>query len=324
MNEYLLVSDFDGCLARTFEPSPNGIDVNKAYKRAVTSIFGSEGSRIYEEIGGLSNRAPGELVDDLLANGDRETLVKQARTFFQERGDFLRSLAYQEKLPSLKWENRGLWDPRQIITEMLVRCKLSCLMDEIGEKWPSPCEGALEFLRFVGEKANEEGVDIRLAILSSGHEAFIRKTFSVWGIPCPAVLVTDDNMRWRSWPEDLSARTKPSVILLDLVQLMWFKSRNETVTDQLQLIRFLLDTRSKMIYFGDDRIRDGELAEKAGIPFGWFNPDGRQAASLPNSKLFSFSDWRTVSYFFSQRETIQALKENKPLEEIILPLAQNK
>jgi len=323
MNEYLFVSDFDGCLAETFKPSPNGIDVNEAYKRAVSSVFGSEGSGIYEEIGGLSNRAPGELVNDLLANGDRKTLVEQARTFFQERGDFLRSLVHQGKVPPLEWENKGLWDPRQIITEMLVRCKLDCLMNEIGKKWPSPCEGVLEFLRFLGEKANEEGINVRLAILSSGHEAFIRKTFSVWSVPCPTVLVTDDDMRWRSWPEDPSARTKPSVILLDLVQLMWFKARSETATDQLQLIRFLLDTRSKMIYFGDDRIRDGELAEKAGVPFGWFNPGKKQVASLPNSKLFSFSDWRTISCFFSQKETIQAFKKNKPFEEIILPLAQN-
>ena len=61
----LFVLDFDGNLANTFAPSPNGIGVHKAYETAVFKLFGQSGLNKYLETGGLKNRAPGEVVEQL-------------------------------------------------------------------------------------------------------------------------------------------------------------------------------------------------------------------------------------------------------------------
>lgn len=45
---HLLSFNFDGSIARTFQPSPNGIGVHEAYTLAIHDIFETEGMQIYE------------------------------------------------------------------------------------------------------------------------------------------------------------------------------------------------------------------------------------------------------------------------------------
>ena len=47
---YLFSFDFDRTIANTFEESPNGIGVLKAYNMSISSIFGDKGHDIYQKI----------------------------------------------------------------------------------------------------------------------------------------------------------------------------------------------------------------------------------------------------------------------------------
>ncbi|MDO9399703.1 MAG: hypothetical protein Q7T79_03420 [bacterium] len=317
--KYLIVCDFDRTWADTFSPSPNGIDVNKAYTYAVQSIFGEAGLEVYAKMGGLQNKAPVELIETILLSEDREYLIKKAKKFFQENNNFLKELIPKGKGFPLEWQAGHFWNPNGVITEILVRKKLQYLMGEIGKSWPCLYQGIREFLKAISEmNANE--IDIQLAVISSGHEKFIQKVFKVWGISCPKILVTDDDMRGRNgYPKEMSARIKPSVTLFDLAHLKWFHSIYKVNTNQLQLVRFLMESRKRMIYFGDDPIKDGKLAEVACVPFGWFNQDKRLNSSLAG-EFFSFNDWQIMTEFFSKKNTVKAFEEGKSFKEIIQPL----
>jgi FMN phosphatase YigB (HAD superfamily) len=181
-------------------------------------------------------------------------------------------------------------------------------MAEIGRNWPKPCRGVLKFLEVI-RKMNDNGIDVQLSILSSGHEMFILKTFKIWGYSLPEIIVTDDDMRGRRE----GYLKKPDGQLFNAIHLRWLAATRVNA-DQSQL----LETRQRMIYFGDDPKKDGGLAKAAGIAFGWFNPSGRKRGIL--GKFFSFNDWRQISQLFSESKTIAAFKEGRPFEEIISPL----
>jgi len=319
-NSYLIVCDFDGCLAATFEPSPRGRNVQEAYEYAIGSVFGKHGLEVYKKIGGLQNRAPREVVETLLANGNRENLIENAGSFFCKKQTSLGGLIPKGKGYPLEWKEGRFWDPGNVITEMLVRCKLSHLLGEISKEWPRPYNGVLDFLETIG-KINKDGqVDVQLAILSSGHEEFIKRTFSAWGFPCPQILVTDDDMRDRNYPRESWKRIKPSVVIFDLVHLLWFAVKNGPIADNLQLIRFLIETRSRMIYFGDDIAKDGKLAGVAGVPFGWFDPNSKLLNRPCNDDLFVFCDWQKMAKFFSKASTVKSFREGRSFKEIVVPL----
>ena len=61
------VYDFDGTIANTFVPSPNGIGVNDACRMAVGTMFGADGFAVFDEIGGLRNRSPLDFMRTFLA-----------------------------------------------------------------------------------------------------------------------------------------------------------------------------------------------------------------------------------------------------------------
>jgi len=322
--QYLVVADFDATLADTFIPSPNNINVIVAYEKAIESIFGREGLAIFKEIGGLQNRAPMELVADLLRNGDEEKMMKRAGNFYESENINLMGLVPQGKGADFNWR---IWDPIGTITETLIRCKLRYLIKEIGailpggKKWPLPCLGVLEFFEAI-KALNQNGkIDIKLAIISSGHDEFIKKTFvEAWGLPCPSILVTDDDMRRLAYPVNPREKVKPSVSLFNLVHLMWFTNQIGPIFDNLQLIKFVVENRKRMIYFGDDPIKDGQLAEAAEVPFGWFS-SGEVVTRVDLARpVFSFSDWKKVAESLSSPVTIELFSGGRPFSEIILPL----
>lgn len=312
--EYLLVCDYDGTLFRTFEPSINGVDVHKAYEDGILSIFGQQGLEIYRTIGELQNRAPGELVRDILNAGERENLVTSARNFLISQENFLNSLVPDGKGAELNWDD----NPVEVITEMLIRCKLSQLIKEIGlefpngDKWPRPCAGVFKLIEAINE-LKEHGIKIDLAILSSGHERFIKKTFDVWTIPCPEVLVTDDDMRGKTYPEDPKKRVKPAATLFEMVHLTWAIAKYGAGIEKLELLDFVRETRQRMAYFGDDPIKDGQLAKNANVPFGLFS-------STKNKDLISFGNWSVVADLLKERATIQAFKAGLSFAQIISAL----
>jgi FMN phosphatase YigB (HAD superfamily) len=237
-----LVLDFDGTIADTFQPSPNKIGVGEAYCLAVEKLFGKkDGKNAFYAVGGLQNRAPIELIN-----------------VFREYG-----------------LNTGNLEDT---AEKLVSAKMEVLLGEISPNWPLSCQGYKQFNSKINQ-LRQDGVDLKLAILSSGHTEFIKKTFSVWEqywntpIFWPDIIVSDDDLRNLKMP--VAQKVKPSSFLFDLVK------------EQMG--------EGNYIYFGDDPEKDGRLALNSGIPFGWF-ADNENKKPLPAdiTPLIKFADWRKI------------------------------
>lgn len=180
----LAIADFDGTIAQTFEPSPAGVDVHKAHDEAVEFVFGADGIKRYEDLGGLQNRAPLELVELLVPDASHDE-VKE-------------------------------------LTEQLVKVKLSLLLAEIGTHfpdggtWPRPMPGYLEFLQEL-EEARLSGEPIDDMILSSGHIPFIEKTFSSWGATLPDHIIAEETLKALHQGHIY----KPSPVLIDIAEGLW-------------------------------------------------------------------------------------------------------
>jgi len=154
---YFVAMDFDGTIAATFEPSPRGMNVNSASANAIATIFGEIGIEMYDKLGGLKNREPGELIK----------LLQNAIGMHDQSANTL--------------------------TELYVQQKLSYLTPEISTIWPRIYPGAKEFFQL----AHRGELPIDIAIISSGHDSFIQSVFEINGIPLPNILVTSDILRSR-------------------------------------------------------------------------------------------------------------------------------
>lgn len=151
MNKHLLALDFDGLLARTFDDSPSGLNVNKASEKAVQDIFGDEGSSAYKEIGGLQGREPGELVALLQKGSGRDGV----------------SLG--------------------VATEKFIQRKLFYLTPEISPEWPRLNAGVVELFQDVSKGT----LSVDIAIVSSGHDSFISRVFEVNRIAPKFLITSD-------------------------------------------------------------------------------------------------------------------------------------
>lgn len=239
-----IVLDFDGTMADTFRPSPNEIGVSEAYCLAMESLFGDCGKEAFQRAGGLQNRAPIEL------------------------------------LKAVQGQGLQIIGSLEDTVERLVGAKLLILLSEISPAWPLPCLGYSEFSTEL-YRLRQNGSNIRLAILSSGHLAFIEKTLHMWEkqwkcpIFWPDIIISDDGLR--HLPVPVEKKVKPAVFLFELVRKKMGKG--------------------KFIYFGDDPDKDGRLAVAAGVPFGWFAASGNTKTLSPevSASLFAkFADWRDV------------------------------
>lgn len=249
----LFLSDNDGTLFNTFEQSPTGYGVHEAYGQALLDIFGHEALAIFKK-NGLKNRAPGQVIELVLAQGHMGKMVENAKIFFNK--------AQVCKLDNLVPEGKGhklIWDDdnlHPLFTELLVRVKLSYLMKNIGSKnsdgtlWPRIYPGVREFidtLKWHGD----------FGIISSGHDLFIQKSFEIYGIECPEIMVTDDDIRSLSF-KNKSLISKPSPYLIHLALRQW-KYGDMPPSDGI-------------VYTGDDMQKDGQMATNTSVPFIYFDP----------------------------------------------------
>lgn len=135
MSNSLLIFDFDNTIAETFLMSPGVLNVEKAYEQTIADIFGQEGIKVYYKMGGLKNRAPSELVHELLQNHSHEDeFVNLAKAFFAKNEKKLIEVVPQGKGIPLVWDNES---PDKVIIEMVVRQKLIKLLPQI-KRSPSP------------------------------------------------------------------------------------------------------------------------------------------------------------------------------------------
>lgn len=311
---HLLSFDFDGSIARTFQPSPNGVGVHEAYALAIHDIFGSEGMQIYDNLNGLKNRAPTELTHLLLDNGSDE-LVQNATRFFTEQSHNLNGFVPPDKGVPLIWNSS---DPYTVISELLVRQKLSYLLDQVGAEsadgymWPQPCRGFIPFWESVQE-LKENDIPITTAIISSGHQTFIEKFFDQWQLKQPDIMVTEDDIRGKRNPRDISRRVKPGQFPLAAAHLSWLKSLGyDLYSINPELAR---ETRNRIIYFGDDPIKDGKLANGR-VVFGLMNEDENLPREnvVPNS--FRFHDWTQISDILNAHQS--ELKNGISFQELFI------
>lgn len=229
---HLVVFDFDRTIADTFTPAPSGVGVKEAYDMAIYDVFGQRGFDAYhEELGGLQGREPKELVLELL---------KSPRGLKPQRN----------------------WSVSQTI-EHLVAVKLDCLLAQITPKWPRLYDGAKDFFEAVEEKV----LPIDLAIISSGHDEFIRWTFEVNKLIAPQNLVTSDTVRTVTQPE--RELYKPHPYQLARAHYDWLKKYGESPFSQNGLFTERDKGKPQILYVGDDPKIDGELARNARIPFGF-------------------------------------------------------
>ncbi|MCK5413676.1 MAG: hypothetical protein KAI57_04890 [Candidatus Pacebacteria bacterium] len=281
------VIDFDGTIADTLTRNPNSIGVDEGYEYAIRIIFGEEGLTAYRKIGGLKNRAPTELVKELLKEDNNSSLFDKARNFFYEMKGLFENLVPEEKGFLLEWPTEAINLDEitlRTISKMVVRIKLSFLMKEIGtmqkngKTWPEPCRGFIDFFKFIHKMNEKKEGTFRVVILSSGHEFFIKKVFRSWGIsPLPDML-TDDDLRDSSLKETVA---KPSAALFDILR----KKTNENKSQEQPL------NTKNTLYIGDDLEKDGELAKNARIPFMLFCGNDKK---FEDSHQSFFDDWKTI------------------------------
>lgn len=308
---YLIGIDFDETLFHTFSPSPNGIDVKKAYKLALDKIFVPGTGEWFFELFGLQNKTPSEVVSQIL-RWDEEK-IDQAYQFYQSEG--------KNGYPISKYENGELsWNkdsPEKTITQMFVGEKLKTLlteigqMDESGNPWPQPCEGVLDFFKTV-QRVKQESLPIDIAIISSGHEAFIKRTLDVWRVPYPEVLVTEDDIRPRRFPIEEDRRFKPGTFPMALAHQAWLKQQGMLLRDS-RVVEVGRESKKRIMYVGDSPEKDIGMAVHS---------------RLSHSHLYPFTPFQAISdvlveksHLFDGRPLSQILRtdENRIETDILLP-----
>jgi hypothetical protein len=224
----LLAMDFDGTIARTFEPSPGLVDVISAYNYAVGEVFGTQALRRYLNSGGLHNRAPSEVVRQLSEESD-EAAVND-------------------------------------LTSRLVEAKLAVLLKEIGERdasgnvWPALTDGFLQLQSWIAETGNTDQI-----IISSGHHGFIAKTLEVHGLPEPNVgIIAEEYLRNFYHDHPAHELVKPSPLLFEIALERWANYWGCQTGE---------DDKKRVIYAGDDPVKDGGLAFLSHVGYVQINPE---------------------------------------------------
>ncbi len=264
-NSYLLAYDFDETCFTTFISSGKGPEVHEAYEIAVQSVLGGTALRDFSGYGGLSNRAPLDVIQGLITTDPK--LVSNALDHASEHFPEHQS-GHDIGLELIRrFVDRRLITPDELtlraITELLVIRKKEVLLPQINEEWPKPVSGFVEHWHELEEarRQREGWQGVHTAVVSSGHSDFISRTFEVAGLEPPDVLMTDDEMR-----KQIQPRTKPDPYALMLVEYAWLEAYG-ILLDKRSSTEFKAAVKPKQTNIGDDPAKDGEMAKRAGISF---------------------------------------------------------
>lgn len=270
---YLVLSDFDGTLFDTFSPSPNGIDVRKAYALALRDLFGDKAGEWFIGNPDLSMSTPTEI-------------VSQAILKFGFLPDNISDL--------------------RVLTNYLVNFKLDYLLSEIGltgkhgKIWPQPLEGAVGFIRTIGQ-LKQESVPIDFGIVSSGHEKFIRRTLDLWELPQPDILITDDDIRNRIYPSEASRKFKPGTLPLALAHQEWIRPEKQNGASFVDLAR---ETKGRVMYIGDSVEKDFGMARAGNVLFCLVPDISWETITNGLKNKRSLFDGRPISEIFGEKVPI--------------------
>lgn len=224
----LWVSDFDGTMANTFEPAPSGVDVTEAYIRSIGELYGEAAQERYIAEGGHKNRTPAEIVSGMYPNLGPDEL--------------------------------------DIETERLVGTKLDILLGQIGDemhdgaRWPRPVDGFLEVWCDVQQARLYSHKRIDTAVISAGHQEFILRTFDLWDVPHPDIIVSEETVRSLRLSIPPEETAKPRPFPMQLVEMQW--AARHAILKQLDPGDW-----QRILYTGDDEVKDGGLARNAHVDF---------------------------------------------------------
>ncbi|MCA9363695.1 hypothetical protein KC727_00555 [Candidatus Kaiserbacteria bacterium] len=257
--------DFDGTIVDTFNPPPGGMGVSEAYKQTIQDIFG-DGA--LDKLGGFRNQAPVELSKLLRDVLGAERFASRAQQYHTVHRKALDAVMPEEVGAKIDWRAESVI---AAVAEVIVRRKLELLFPNIGidlgdgNRWPQLMPG---FKRFWVDLQNRR--ELLPAILSSGHDVFIRRVFELHELLPPEIIISDDRMR----QNDLCLY-KPNMRLWEMV---------------LSAVRDLGYLPVDSVYAGDSREHDGGLARNAGIPFvqfaGWESVWHGHRGSIDNWEKF--------------------------------------
>ena len=275
----ILALDLDNTVADTFAPNSKGVGVEEACAGAVYRIFGDEGQIAFRAIGGLQNRAPGEFIRELVSRMHLDTSFRNCLDYVERRYSSLEKLVPKEFDLPLQYHQGS--DRHDFMTEVFVRVKLEILFAEFGsnlpggKRWPAPMDGLAELFEAVGEVnrrvTGNQRTPIKFGILSSGHTLFVKRCFKLWRIPKPAFIFTDDNTR--GWSHLTAAeRSKPNGLLLSAFIEGWSSMESGRKSGSHFDLSKLAGYKRRMLYFGDDPVKDRNLATKNGVPFFLYDP----------------------------------------------------
>lgn len=241
----LLVSDFDGTMFDTFEPSPNGIGVNEAYRLAIEAVFDFDSTALerYQADGEHQNRTPTEIAHSLMPNATREGVKR--------------------------------------IAGQLVAAKLDILLEQIGQPltdgalWPRTVPGFADFWSTLTAK-RKAGQQVSTAIISAGHAEFMQKSFEIAGLEMPDFMVTDETVRSLYSALPVHKLTKPSILPMDIIRAQWLSLYCDSEEEKQALEPESINER--IVYLGDDPNKDAALAMNAGVRFVYIHGADRRAA----------------------------------------------
>lgn len=323
MHRYLLLFDFDGTQFDTFVPGPRGLGVREATYLAINDVLGEKAAVGYADRSEIHNFAPTEIVNLFYSNVQGRSMRENAYNFYSSNIDSLRDLVPSGKGASLAWvegENTA------VISEMLVRQKLKYLLDQVGEKttngdsWPMPTRGFEDFWNNINsiQQTNRGEVKVSTGVVSSGHENFIRKVFDQRRLNQPDIVVTEDDIRGRKYPplenpREAVRRYKPGLLPMALGHREWLKTQE--MTGNNFSISGAYQSRDRIIYFGDDLKKDGEMAFASKIMFGHYKKDAEEPLRYNNAHI-TFSNWGEIGKLIKKRSDL--LSEGASFREVFL------
>ncbi len=226
---FFVGADFDNTIALTGVAPENFIGIERAYETAVEKIFGSAGLTIYRAGGGLLNRAPVEVIRQLAPDASEE-------------------------------------DTRDLLGR-LNTTRLDILIGQIGSEWPEPTKGFIAFAKAL-EDSKKEGSPISSIIISSGHDPFIQRTYDVWGVEKPDVILAQEQISTLAEKQGIATPVKPDPILM-----LWAYNAWRSLHALPEAKRLSSEDIPRIIYAGDDSEKDGKLARSQGVLFKLIRPE---------------------------------------------------
>lgn len=228
LRDFLIGSDYDGTTGNTFAKGPGIITVKEAYRLAIERVLGEDYAEKFVKGGGHRNRSPLEIMKDLVPDAKPDDLRRYERESTNYRIKLLRT-QIGKKLPN-------------------------------GKEWGGPIDGFAETWTAVNELKRSHS-NLKTAIISAGHTAFIAQFFEHYGLQLPDAMVTADVLSEACLSIPPEEQAKPAVMPMRLARVL------TGVSDD-----------AKILYIGDDPTKDRLFAENSGAEFVLVKP-GREAES---------------------------------------------